>query len=140
MSVTVRGMLDRSVQIDNDEPYMTDRSWEQVREARDIYLKRADRYYITDRWNLYSTTKKGEMNSSGRGALLFMKPTVSSNHARIIKVEEDLTMLEDKVEVLDKKFIDVMARLDTLLRIGRGIAVMVAAGLGFDLGIEGGMI
>ena len=69
-----------------------------------------------------------------------MKPTVSSNHARIIKVEEDLTMLEDKVEVLDKKFIDVMARLDTLLRIGRGIAVMVAAGLGFDLGIEGGMI
>lgn len=63
MSVTVRGMLDRSVQIDNDEPYMTDRSWEQVREARDIYLKRADRYYITDRWNLYSTTKKGEMNS-----------------------------------------------------------------------------
>ena len=69
-----------------------------------------------------------------------MKPTVSSNHARIIKVEEDLTTLEDKVEVLDKKFIAVMARLDTLLRIGRGIAVMVAAGLGFDLGIEGGMI
>ena len=69
-----------------------------------------------------------------------MKPTVSSNHARIIKVEEDLTILEEKVEVLDKKFIDVMARLDTLLRIGRGIAVMVAAGLGFDLGIEGGMI
>ena len=31
-----------------------------------------------------------------------MKPTVSSNHARIIKVEEDLTTLEDKVEVLDK--------------------------------------
>ncbi len=69
-----------------------------------------------------------------------MKPTVASNHARIIKVEEDLTVLEDKVEILDKKFIDVMARLDTLLRIGRGIAVMVAAGLGFDLGIEGGMI
>jgi len=69
-----------------------------------------------------------------------MKPTVASNHARIIKVEEDLTVLEDKVEILDKKFIDVMARLDTLLKIGRGIAVMVAAGLGFDLGIEGGMI
>ena len=56
-----------------------------------------------------------------------MKPTVSSNHARIIQVEEDLTTLEDKGEVLDKKFIDVMARLDTLLRIGRGIAVMVPA-------------
>tara|TARA_R110002073_G_scaffold253926_1_gene416583 strand:+ start:22 stop:231 length:210 start_codon:yes stop_codon:yes gene_type:complete len=69
-----------------------------------------------------------------------MKPTVSSNHARIVKVEEDLTNLEDKVEVLDRQFVDVMARLDTLLRIGRGIAVMVAASLGFDLSIEGGMI
>ena len=70
----------------------------------------------------------------------WMKPTVSSNHARIVKVEEDLTNLEDKVEVLDRQFVDVMARLDTLLRIGRGIAVMVAASLGFDLSIEGGMI
>jgi len=41
---------------------------------------------------------------------------------------------------MDKQFIDVMARLDTIMRIGRGIAVMVAASLGFDLGIEGGMI
>ena len=70
----------------------------------------------------------------------WMTPTVSSNHARIVKVEEDLTNLEDKVEVLDRQFVDVMARLDTLLRIGRGIAVMVAASLGFDLSIEGGMI
>ena len=31
-----------------------------------------------------------------------MKPTVASNHARIIKVEEDLTVLEEKVEILDK--------------------------------------
>lgn len=69
-----------------------------------------------------------------------MKPTVASNHARIVKVEEDLTVLEDKVEILDKRFIDVLARLDTILKIGRGIAIMVGTSLGLDLGIEGGMI
>tara|TARA_B100000902_G_scaffold392576_2_gene445208 strand:+ start:77 stop:292 length:216 start_codon:yes stop_codon:yes gene_type:complete len=69
-----------------------------------------------------------------------MKPTVASNHTRIVRIEEDLTVLEEKVETMDKQFIDVMARLDTIMRIGRGIAVMVAASLGFDLGIEGGMI
>ncbi len=63
MAVTVRGMLDRSVQIDKEEPYLTDRSWEQVRAARNIYLKRSDRHYITDRWNLYSTTQKGQLNA-----------------------------------------------------------------------------
>ena len=69
-----------------------------------------------------------------------MKPTVASNHARIIKVEEDLTVLEEKVEILDRKFVDVLARLDTLLKIGRGIAIMVGTSLGIDLGVEGGMI
>ena len=69
-----------------------------------------------------------------------MKPTVASNHARIVKVEEDLTVLEDKVEILDKRFIDVLARLDTILKIGRGIAIMVGTSLGLDLSIEGGMI
>ncbi len=69
-----------------------------------------------------------------------MKPTVASNHARIIKVEEDLTVLEEKVEILDKQFSEVLVRLDMILKIGRGVAVMVATSLGLDLGIEGGMI
>ena len=51
-----------------------------------------------------------------------MKPTVASNHTRIVRIEEDLTVLEEKGETMDKQFIDV------------------AASLGFDLGIEGGMI
>ena len=66
-----------------------------------------------------------------------MKPTVASNHTRIVKIEEDLGDLEDKVEIMDRQFTDVMARLDTILKIGRGISVMVAASLGFDLGMEG---
>ena len=69
-----------------------------------------------------------------------MKPTVASTHARIIKVEEDLTVLEEKVEILDKQFSEVLVRLDMILKIGRGVAVMVATSLGLDLGIEGGMI
>ena len=69
-----------------------------------------------------------------------MKPTVASNPARIIKVEEDLTVLEEKVEILDKQFSEVLVRLDMILKIGRGVAVMVATSLGLDLGIEGGMI
>ena len=69
-----------------------------------------------------------------------MKPTGATNHARIIKVEEDLTVLEEKVEILDRQFSEVLVRLDMILKIGRGVAVMVATSLGLDLGIEGGMI
>jgi len=69
-----------------------------------------------------------------------MKPTVASNHTRIVRIEEDLTVLEEKVEVLDKQFTEVIVRLDTIMKVGRGIAVMVGASLGFDLGIEGGVI
>ena len=69
-----------------------------------------------------------------------MKPTVASNHTRIVRIEEDLTELEEKVEVLDKQFTEVIVRLDTIMKVGRGIAVTVGASLGFDLGIEGGVI
>jgi beta-galactosidase GanA len=63
MVVTVAGMLDRSVQIDGGERILMDRDWEDVREARNLYLKRSDRYYITDRWALFSTYQKGLLNS-----------------------------------------------------------------------------
>jgi len=68
------------------------------------------------------------------------KPTVASNHTRIVRIEDDLSVLEEKVDVLDRNFNEVIIRLDTIMRVGRGIAVMVAASLGFDLGVEGGMI
>ena len=66
-----------------------------------------------------------------------MKPTVESNHARIIKVEEDLTILEDKVEVLDKQFLQVMAKLEIIVKMSRVLVGMVAATLGFEMGLEG---
>jgi len=68
-----------------------------------------------------------------------MKPTVASNHARIVKVEEDLTDLEDKVEVLDKQFNEVMAKLEVIVKMSRALVGMVAVTLGIDLGLEGMM-
>jgi len=68
---------------------------------------------------------------------VLMKPTVASNHARIIKVEEDLTILEDKVEVLDKQFLQVMAKLEIIVKMSRVLVGMVAATLGFEMGLEG---
>tara|TARA_R100001509_G_C4820543_1_gene199644 strand:- start:314 stop:520 length:207 start_codon:yes stop_codon:yes gene_type:complete len=65
-----------------------------------------------------------------------MKPTVASNNARIIKVEEDLTVLEEKVAILDKQFTEVMAKLDIVLKMSRVLVTMVAMTLGFDLGLE----
>tara|TARA_R110002020_G_C15799305_1_gene730979 strand:- start:335 stop:541 length:207 start_codon:yes stop_codon:yes gene_type:complete len=65
-----------------------------------------------------------------------MKPTVSSNHARIVKVEEDLTVLENKVEILDKQFLQVMAKLEVIVKMSRVLVGMVAATLGFELGLE----
>ena len=66
-----------------------------------------------------------------------MKPTVSSNHARIVRVEEDLTVLEDKVEILDKQFLQVMAKLEVIVKMSRVLVGMVAATLGFEMGLEG---
>ena len=65
-----------------------------------------------------------------------MKPTVASNNARIIKVEEDLTVLEEKVAILDKQFTEVMAKLDVVLKMSRVLVTMVAMTLGFELGLE----
>tara|TARA_Y100000114_G_scaffold154134_1_gene175538 strand:+ start:472 stop:702 length:231 start_codon:yes stop_codon:yes gene_type:complete len=65
------------------------------------------------------------------------KPTVASNHTRIVRIEEDLTDLEEKVEILDKQFNEVMAKLDIIVKMSRALVGMVAVTLGIDLGMEG---
>ncbi len=65
------------------------------------------------------------------------KPTTNSNHSRIISLEEDMTKLEERVHRMENLHIDLMARLDTILRISKVIAGVVAASLGIDLGMEG---
>ena len=61
MTTTIAGMLDRSHEINGVKTYI-DRTWEQVREARTLYLKRSDAYYPADRWAGFTEEMKAEMN------------------------------------------------------------------------------
>lgn len=62
--------------------------------------------------------------------------TVKENLTRIIRLEDDVEQIHERVFDLETNHIELMARLDTLARIGKLIAFMVSATLGFDLGME----
>jgi hypothetical protein len=62
--------------------------------------------------------------------------TVKENLTRIIRLEDDVEQIQERVFDLETNHIELMARLDTLARIGKLIAFMVSATLGFDLGME----
>ena len=66
--------------------------------------------------------------------------TVRENEIRIESLEEDVGDLDGRVSRLETDFTVMMSKLDILIKMGRGIVGMVAAGLGLDLGVEGGMI
>tara|TARA_R100000808_G_scaffold1126_1_gene5196 strand:- start:63 stop:266 length:204 start_codon:yes stop_codon:yes gene_type:complete len=66
--------------------------------------------------------------------------TVRENSVRIENLEEDVSDLDGRVTRLETDFTVMMSKLDILIKMGRVIVGMVAAGLGFDLGVEGGMI
>ena len=66
--------------------------------------------------------------------------TVRENEIRIESLEEDVGDLDGRVSRLETDFTVRMSKLDILIKMGRGIVGMVAAGLGLDLGVEGGMI
>jgi hypothetical protein len=67
-------------------------------------------------------------------------PTTHTNLDRIISVEDDVGALDDRVDTLEKLHLEHMAKLDVLLKIGRVILAIAGATLGFEVGIEGGMI
>jgi len=66
--------------------------------------------------------------------------TVKQNHERIVRLEDDVSEIQDRLTNLEKKHIDLMARLDTIVNGVKLILAIVGASLGIDLGIEGGMI
>ena len=66
--------------------------------------------------------------------------TVASNRERIVRVEEDVTVLEERVNTLEKLHLEHMAKLDVLLKIGRAILAIAGATLGLELSIEGGIV
>ena len=68
------------------------------------------------------------------------KPTASSHHTRIVRIEEDLGDLEDRMTVIEGSMTDLLARIDIIIRMGRVTLAIVAAALGMDIGVEGGML
>ena len=66
--------------------------------------------------------------------------TVKENRDRIVHLEDDMKDLDVRVSRLESSLIDLLARIDIIIRMSRATVVIVAATLGIDLGIEGGMI
>ena len=66
--------------------------------------------------------------------------TVKANHERIVRLEDDVQEINERLINLEMKHIDLMARLDVIVKGVKLIIAIVGASLGVDLGIEGGMI
>ena len=66
--------------------------------------------------------------------------TVKANLERIVHLEDDVKDLDERVARLESSLIDLLARIDIIIRMSRATIIIVAATLGIDLGIEGGMI
>jgi|TARA_R110002012_G_scaffold89521_2_gene219645 hypothetical protein len=63
--------------------------------------------------------------------------TVKENLNRIIRLEDDVEEVKERVYNLETNHLELITKLDTIARVGKIIAMMVAATLGFDLGLEG---
>ena len=66
--------------------------------------------------------------------------TVKHNHERIVRLEDDVSEIQDRLTNLEMKHIDLMARLDVIVNGVKVIIAIVGASLGIDISIEGGMI
>jgi len=66
--------------------------------------------------------------------------TVKQNHERIVRLEDDVTEIQERLISLEMKHNELMIRLDTIASGVKIILAIVGASLGIDVGIEGGMI
>ena len=66
--------------------------------------------------------------------------TVASNRARIVRVEEDVSSLEERVSYLERSHLELISKIDILIKMGRAIMAVAAATLGLNIGIEGGIV
>ena len=62
--------------------------------------------------------------------------TVKENELRINRLESDVQKIDDRLENLESMHTDMMARLDIIVKMGRGIVMLISVGLGIDLGLE----
>ena len=63
--------------------------------------------------------------------------TVKQNHERIVRLEDDVQEIQDRLTNLEIKHIDLMARLDVIVNGVKVIIAIVGASLGIDISIEG---
>ena len=66
--------------------------------------------------------------------------TVASNRERIVRVEEDVSSLEERVSYLERSHLELISKIDILIKMGRAIMAVAAATLGLNIGIEGGIV
>ena len=66
--------------------------------------------------------------------------TVKQNLERIIHLEDDVKDLDERVGRLEGEFSILMTKLDMVIKMGRITLGLVAAALGLDLGISGGLV
>ena len=66
--------------------------------------------------------------------------TVKQNLERIIHLEDDVKDLDERVGRLEGEFAVLMTKLDMVIKMGRITLGLVAAALGLDLGISGGLV
>ena len=62
--------------------------------------------------------------------------TVKENEIRINRLETDVQKIDDRLENLESMHTDMMARLDIIVKMGRGMVMLISVGLGVDLGLE----
>ena len=62
--------------------------------------------------------------------------TVKENLTRIIRLEDDVEEVKERIYNLETNHLELMTKLETIARIGKLLAIMVSATLGFDLGME----
>jgi len=62
--------------------------------------------------------------------------TVKENLSRIIRLEDDIEEVKERIYNLETNHLELITRLDMIGRVAKIIAAMVAATLGFDLGME----
>ena len=66
--------------------------------------------------------------------------TVKENTIRIRNNEEDIEALDKRVTNLESEFNLMIGKLDIIIKMGRVMVGMIAAGLGLDLGIQGDLV
>tara|TARA_R100000278_G_scaffold92180_1_gene70213 strand:- start:133 stop:333 length:201 start_codon:yes stop_codon:yes gene_type:complete len=62
--------------------------------------------------------------------------TVAENEIRIDRLEADVQKIDDRLANLESMHVDMMARLDVIVKMGRAIMGLIGVGLGIDLGLE----